>query len=406
MNASDNGRDNAGVQSEQRASAEGRRYNIVSVDDHVVEPPDVFQDRLPAHLRERGPRVVSTGEADVWEINGAKHAITGLSAMAGRSFEEYTPKALRFAEMRPGCHNARQRLVDMDTDGIDAELLFGTLAGLAGGTFIDLAAQDAELAMACVVAYNDWLAGEWCAEDPARLIPQCILPLWDLASAARELGRCIGIGHKAALLPGLPHVFDLPPFADPAWGPLLGACEESGVPVALHIGGSIGRKQAAETLGALGPDAGVPAETLVASAPLTNYGVLANVLFSGVPVRYPQMKIVSVESGIGWIGYFLERMDWTYERHRFWTHSLLDEPPSHYFRRQMYGTFLVDDTGIETIERIGIQNVMWESDYPHTDTTWPKSRELIKTHLGHLAPEVLHNVIAGNAVRVYGLEES
>ncbi|MDA8399695.1 MAG: amidohydrolase family protein [Actinomycetota bacterium] len=381
-----------------------RRYSVVSVDDHVVEPPNVFQDRLPAKLRERGPRVVSTDDADVWEIDGTRHPITGLSAMAGRSFEEYTPKALRFVEMRPGCHDAAQRLIDMDADGVDAELLFGTLAGLAGGTFIDLAAQDAELAMACMAAYNDWLASEWCAVDQARLVPQCILPLWDLQAAAIELERCIGIGHKAALLPGLPHVFDLPAFASDAWVPLLSTCEEAGVPIALHIGGSIGRKQAAETLGALGPDAGVPAETLVASAPLTNYGVLANVVFSGVPVRYPKLKIVSVESGIGWIGYFLERMDWTYERHRFWTHSQLTEPPSHYFRRQIYGTFLVDDTGIDTIERIGTRNVMWESDYPHTDTTWPKSRELIKTHLGHLAPEILHDVIAGNAVRVYSLE--
>lgn len=381
-------------------------YEVISVDDHVVEPLGVWQDRLPASLRDRGPRVVPSDDGDVWEINGNSHKITGLSAMAGKSFEDYTPKALRFAEMRPGCHDAKARIEDMDIDGVDAEVLFGTLAGLAGGTFIDLAGTDPELAAACVVAYNDWLVDEWCAENPRRLIAQCILPLWDLKAAAKELRRCISAGHKAALLPGLPHVFELPGFSDDRWEELFKVCEETGTPVALHIGGSIGRKQAAETMGAIGSGDGVAAESLVASAPLTNYGVLANLIFSGVPARYPKLKIVSVESGIGWMGYFLERMDWTYDRHRYWTHSPLAEPPSHYFRRQIYGTFLVDDTGIETIERIGPDNVMWESDYPHTDTTWPNSKAVIKEHFGHLSPDVKHDVLAGNAVRVYQLEEN
>jgi predicted TIM-barrel fold metal-dependent hydrolase len=388
------------------AAPRPRTYNTISVDDHVVEPPDVWQDRLPAKLRERGPRVVHTEDADVWQIGDHRSPITGLSAMAGRRFEDYTPKAVRYADMREGCYDAVARLADMDTDGVDAQVIFGTLAGLAGGTFIELAAEDAELAMACVRAYNDWLAGEWCATDPNRLIAQCILPLWDLRAAAAELERAVGLGHRAALIPGLPHAFDLPPLADDAWEPLLRTCEEAGIPVALHIGGSLGRRQSAETLGALSPGAGVPAETLVAMTPLSNYGVLANLILTGVPARYPRLKIVSVESGIGWVAYFLERLDWTYERHRFWTKSILTEPPSHYFRRQMYATFLVDDAGIDLIERIGPGNVMWESDYPHSDTTWPNSQAVIKEHMGHLAPDVLHDVVAGNAVRVYNLAGS
>lgn len=383
--------------------AHSRDYKVVSTDDHVVEPPDVWQSRLPSHLAERGPKIVSTEDADVWEIAGSRHPISGLAAMAGRSFEEYTPKALHFADMRPGCYDPAARLEDMDLDGVDAEVMFGTIAGLAGGTFIELAEKEEDLALECVRAYNDWLATEWCATDPERLIAQAILPLWDSGLAAEEVERAVEIGHRGVLVPAIPQAFGLPPLADPVYAPVLDACQAAGVPVALHIGGSIARKQAAELIGGLTPGAGVPAETIVALTPLGNFGVFANVIFSGIPVRHPGLKIVSVESGIGWVPYFLERMDWTYTRHRFWTKSALTEPPSTYFRRQMYATFLVDDSGIEAIERIGAENVMWESDYPHTDTTWPKSQELIEEHLGGLPDAIRHAVLAGNAVRVYGL---
>jgi len=379
---------------------------VVSVDDHVIEPPDVWEARLPAKLRERGPRIDSGPEEDVWVIAGERRGgVGGLSAMAGKKFEEYTPKTGRFADMRPGCYDARARLVDMDQDGVDAHVMFGSMVGFAGATFVDLAQQDPELAHACVVAYNDWLASEWCATDPTRLIAQCILPLWDREAAHTELERALDIGHKAVLLPALPHVFDLPPLADPHWEPILSTCADADVPVALHIAGSLARKQMAELMsGPLTHGSGIAGETLVATAPLTNFGIFADLIFSGVTARYPDLKLVSVESGIGWLPYFIERMDWTYTRHRFWTKSKLAEPPSFYFKRQMYATFIIDDAGIDALERIGVGNVMWESDYPHTDTTWPNSRKAIEEHLGHLSEEQRRKVVRDNAVRVYGLD--
>jgi predicted TIM-barrel fold metal-dependent hydrolase len=377
---------------------------VVSTDDHVVEPGDIWQTRLPAKLRDRGPRLVSLDDRDAWEFRGERRDITGLAAAAGQRFEDYSPKAVRMADMRPGCYDAKERLADMDLDGVDAQVMFGTMAGLAGGTFIDLGNEDPELALACIRAYNDWLVDEWCAEDSARLIAQCILPLWDLEESAREAQRCLAKGHRAVLVPGLPHFFGVAPLSDPSWDPLWRVCEDADAPVALHIGGSLSRQQTGEILGALQPGAGVPGEVLVASTPLSNFGVFANLIFSGVPARYPKLKLISVESGIGWVPYFLERMDWTYDRHRFWTKSALTERPSTYFRRQMYATFLVDDAGIDAIERCGVENVMWESDYPHTDTTWPNSRAVIDEHLGKLPELERHLVVAGNAVRVYGLE--
>ncbi len=385
------------------AKASNREYQVISTDDHVVEPPNVWQSRLPAHLRDSGPKMVSTGEADVWEIAGERYPISGLAAMAGRSFEDYTPKAIRLEDMRPGCYDSVARLEDMDEDGVDAQVLFGTIAGLAGGTFIDLASKHAELALECIIAYNDWLASEWCAKDPGRLVPQAILPLWDPGASAEEVERAASIGHRGILIPAIPQAFGLPPLADDAYTPVLDACSNTGLPVALHIGGSIARKQAAELAGGLTPGSGVPGETIVAITPLANFSVFANLIFSGIPERHPNVDFVSVESGIGWVPYFLERMDWTYTRHRFWTKSTLKDLPSNYFRRQMYATFLVDDTGIDALDAIGSKNVMWESDYPHTDTTWPNSKQIIEEHLGHLDAGVRHQVLAGNAQRVYGL---
>jgi predicted TIM-barrel fold metal-dependent hydrolase len=385
--------------------ANARRYQLVSVDDHVIEPPDVWETRLPAALRERGPRMQRTEKGEVWVIAGKRvRGIVGLGAMAGWRFEDYTPRNLSFQEIRRGCYDAKARLEDMDTDGVDAQVLFGTMVGFAGSVFIELAREDAELAHACVRAYNDWLASEWCAADPERLIPQCILPLWDLGAAHAELLRALALGHRAVLLPALPHALDLPALTDERWEPILSTCSAAGVPVALHIAGSMANRELASMMGkGLEPGSGVAGEALVATAPLSNFGVLAALIFSGLPVRYPDLRLVSVEGGIGWVPYFLERMDWIYTRHRFWTQSKLLELPSHYFKRQMYATFIVDGAGIDALKQIGVGNVMWESDYPHSDTTWPNSRRYIEEQMGSLSEPERHQVVAGNAVRLYGL---
>ena len=382
-----------------------RDYRLISVDDHVIEPADVWQNRLPAGLRERGPRMESTEKGDLWVIAGKRvRGIVGLGAAAGRRFEDYTPRNLSFDEIRPGCYDAKARLEDMDTDGVDAQVLFGSMVGFAGSVFIELAERDPELAHACVLAYNDWLASEWCATDPARLIPQCILPLWDFDAAHTELERALDLGHRAVLLPALPHALGLPALTDDSWEPILSTCSDAGAPVALHIAGSMASKELVSMMGeGLKPGSGVAGEALVATAPLSNFGILAAVIFSGLPVRYPDLKLVSVEGGIGWVPYFLERMDWIYTRHRFWTQSKLTELPSTYFKRQMYATFISDGSGIDALERIGVGNVMWESDYPHSDTTWPDSRKYIDEEMGQLSEEDRHQVIAGNAIQLYGL---
>ncbi|MCC7076276.1 MAG: amidohydrolase [Acidimicrobiia bacterium] len=380
-----------------------RTYEVISTDDHVVEPADVWESRAPASLRDRVPKIVATDDGDFWEIDGRRRPISGLSAMAGRKAEDFTAKAARFADMRPGCYDAVARLEDMDTDGVDAEILFGTLPGPAGNTFAMIGEKDSELGAFCVRAYNDWLAEDFCATDPERLIPQAILPLWDAEAAAAELVRAVELGHRGALFPGLPHAIGLPAIGDAYWTPVFAAAEECGVPLASHIGGSLARQVASELIGAEAGGDHLAAETVVATAPLSNYGALANIIFSGVLDSHPGLTIVSVESGIGWIPYFLERLDHTWERHRFWTGAEIPRRPSEYFRDNMVATFIVDDAGIAARDSIGVANIMWEVDYPHSDTTFPHSRKILEEHFGHLPPEERHAIVAGNAMRVFGL---
>lgn len=377
---------------------------VVSADDHVIEPGDVWQSRAPQALKERAPRIVESEEGDFWEIAGKRRPISGLAAVAGRKAEEFSAKAARFGEMRPGCYDPSARLEDMDLDGVDVEILFGTLPGPAGNAFVGMAEEDAELAAFCVRAYNDWLVEDFCAVAPDRLVAQAVLPLWDAEEAAAELERAVDAGHRGALFPALPHAIGLPPMGHEHWVPLFSAAEDTGVPLAFHIGGSLARQVASELIGAEAAGDHLAAETVVATAPLSNYGALANVIFSGALERHPGLRVVSVESGIGWIPYFLERMDHTWERHRFWTGSDLTRRPSEYFREQVFATFISDEAGVAALDRIGVDKVMWEADYPHSDTTWPHSRKVIAESFGDLDAAERAAIVGGNAIRVFGLD--
>ncbi len=370
-------------------------YNLISTDDHVLEPADTWQKRVPAALKERAPKVVSQNGQETWVIDGERHRHVGLSAMAGRKFEEYTVAPVSFAEMRPGCHDPHHRLKDMDQDGVDAQVLFSSLPGFAGQTFLNL--NDKKLALACVRAYNDFLVGEFCAVNPQRLIAQCIVPLWDAEAAAQELDRAVQLGHKGLAFSGNPESLGLKPVPDPYWNPLLARVEDLGVPMSIHIASGMAG------MGPLSPGAGAPAEVFVTVAPSTNMAIVANIIFSGVPARFPKLNLVSVESGIGWIPYFLERADHVYQRHRFWTKSILTQPPSFYFRRQVYATFLQDKAGIFSRSLIGVDNAMWESDYPHSDTTWPNSQKVVKEMFAGVPKQDQRKITVDNAVKLFHL---
>ncbi len=373
-------------------------YQLISTDDHVVEPPDVWKDRLPSRLQARAPHVIEVDGADVWEFEDRRMSQSGLSVMAGKSFEDYSPKAARFADMRPGCYDPKERLRDMDADGVEAEVLFPGVPGMAGQIFAEI--DDKPLSLACLQTYNDWLADSWCATDSRRLIGQVIVPLWDVQLAVKEFQRGVELGHKALSFTATPESMGLPGLGDPHWDPLWDAVEEAGLPVTLHI--ASGRMNTSAL--PLDPGAGARAEVFITVAPTTNFTVMATLMFSGVLERHPKLRFLSVEGGIGWLAYLLERADQTYRKHRHWTHPVISQPPSHYFRRQIFANFLDDAAGLAHRHLIGVDNLMFEVDYPHSDTTFPRSRELVAERFKEIPEDETRRIVRDNAVKFFDLE--
>jgi predicted TIM-barrel fold metal-dependent hydrolase len=376
-----------------------RDYKVVSTDDHITEPPGLFDGRLPKKFADRTPKVVRTDEGvDAWDVDGTLHPNSGLANAAGQKVEEFSPKGKTFDAMRPGCYDPKERIKDMDIDGVDAHVCFASLPGIGGGGFSEL--PDKEYALALLRAYNDWLAEDFAATDPERLIPMAVLPLFDLNEAANEIRRMKGKGILGVALPSAPHTFEgVPAFPDPAWEPVWDALEETGMPAEIHI---VSGKQ---DLAALQLGAGSPAEVFVHLAPSSNAQVLSVLLFSGILRKHPKLIFVSAESGIGWLPYFIERADYTHRKHRFWTGSNIEEEtPSEIFRRNFLANFISDRNGIEMRHAIGVDNIMIGTDYPHTDTSWPDTQRIIKEQMGDIPDDERAKICALNAVRIFGLD--
>jgi predicted TIM-barrel fold metal-dependent hydrolase len=372
-------------------------YRLISTDDHIIEPPDVWKDRLEAKYAAGAPKVVEVGGEERWLFEDRKLINVGLSVMAGKKYEDYSPKAARFADMRPGCYDPKERLKDMDLDGIEAQVLFPSTPGMAGQTFAE--AKDKDLALRCLQTYNDWLADTWCAANPKRLIGQMIVPFWDMGLAVGEFQRALALGHKALSLPNDPPSMGFPRLCDAYWEPLWHAVEEAGIPVTLHIASGSQKRSLPLT-----PGEGAPATVFITVGPTANFTVLADMLFSGLLERHPKLRFVSVEAGIGWVGYLLQRADEVYEKHRHWSKPPIKEKPSFYFRRQLFSNFLDDAVGITCRHHIGVDNLLFEVDYPHSDTTFPRSREIVAERFRDVPAAETRKICRDNAIRLFNLE--
>jgi predicted TIM-barrel fold metal-dependent hydrolase len=279
----------------------------------------------------------------------------------------------------------------MDLDGVDAEVLY------FGGPVTQYA-QDAELRMFVVRTYNDWMV-ELSRAAPRRLVGLAHIPLLDLNEACDELRRVASLGLKGFHVDPFPDERGAKPLWDPAYEPFWALVEETGLPMSFHIVGP--RKQnVAEVF--TNPTAGVK-ETFIAIAPISICEVVSTLVFTGILARHPKLHFVLVECGIGWIPYFVERMDQTFEKHRFWTKSIITEKPSTYWYQQGHATFIRDLAGIAARHRAGVRNVMWSTDYPHSDSTWPKSREALEEHFRDVPAEERGLIAGGNAAALYHL---
>lgn len=359
---------------------------IVSVDDHVVEPADAFEGRMPQKFADRGPRSVRTDEGrDVWFIDGIPHPSVGLNAVAGKPREEYGLDPTAYDDMRPGCYSVKDRLADMDVDGIHAQLCFPSLPGFAGSTFFAL--DDKELAAACVRAWNDWAIDDWCGAMPGRQIPLGLIPYWDIEASVAEATRVIEKGARTISFTEMPHALGLPSYHTDHWDPLFAVLNEAKVPMSIHFGSGGGPNVA--------PDA--PFTAAIAMFGLNSIMATIDLCNTRIFERFPNMKFALSEGGIGWMPYALERMDYTWERHRYYTGMVDARKPSDIFRDHIYGCFIHDDAGLANVDLIGQDNIMFEGDYPHSDSNWPHARKVLAESLTHLSDEVCTKIAETNA---------
>ncbi len=337
------------------------REILISADSHVMEPPDLWVKRVPARFQDVAPRF-------------PEHKL-------GVGFQA-----------RPGGQDPHERIKEMKTDTVSAEVLYPTL----GLTLFGL--DDAALQEACFRAYNDWLIG-YCQVSLDRLIGVPCISVYNIKHALEELKRCKEAGLKGATIWQAPHP-DLPLYSnhyDPFWD----AAQEMDMPVSLHIltGHSYSKS----------PEKRTGVEHFRGSVNLKMMDVanaLFDIIFYGVLKRHPKLKFVIVENEIGWLPFYLQQWDYYYRRFREQNKPPIDEDPSTYFSRQVYATFFNDNVGGRSLAWWGENNCMWSNDFPHANSTWPNSRKVIERDLGHLPVEKRTKLLSANAGKLYGLDLS
>jgi len=349
---------------------------LISVDDHTVEPPDMFKNHLPKKFADDAPRLVHNDDgSDCWQFRDTVIPNVALNAVAGRPKEEYGIEPQGLDEIRPGCYNVDERVKDMNAGGILASICFPSFPGFAARLF---ATEDKEFSVALVQAYNDWHIEEWCGAYPARFIPMAIPVIWDAEECAKEVRRVAKKGVHALTFTENPAAMGYPSFHHEHWKPLWEALVETDTVMNVHIGSS-GR------LAITAPDA--PMDVMITLQPMNIVQAAADLLWSQPIKDYPDLKIALSEGGTGWIPYFLERADRTYEMHSTWTHQNFGgKIPSEVFREHFLTCFISDKVGVKLRNMIGIDNICWEADYPHSDSMWPG------------APEELWEVLSENSV--------
>jgi predicted TIM-barrel fold metal-dependent hydrolase len=367
---------------------------LVSVDDHVVEPPDVFDHHLPAKYKDIAPRIERQADGtDRWIFCDFNIPNVGLNAVAGRPPEEYGIDPTSFEELRPGTYDVKNRLLDMSANGLLGSLNFPSLPGFAGRLFAALDDKDAALALCR--AYNDWHIDEWCGAAPERFIPLAIPPIWDVNALADEVRRVAKKGCHAITFPENPVPLDFPSLHSDYWDPFWKACDELGTIVCMHIGSS-------GKLVVTAMDA--PMDVMITLQPMNIVQAAADLIFSPVIRKFPNVTFALSEGGIGWIPYFLERLDHSYTIHKSWTFADFgDKLPSQVFMERVILCFIEDDFGARHAREIGTDRICIETDYPHSDAIWPNAPERLMQGFGptDLTDQEINEMTHLNAMRFF-----
>jgi predicted TIM-barrel fold metal-dependent hydrolase len=368
---------------------------MVSVDDHVVEPPHLFEDRLPARHADLAPQFVTREDGtNAWRYEDQEISNVALNAVSGRPPEEYGMEPTSFEEIRRGCWDIHERVKDMDANGVLGSLCFPSFPQFCGQLFART--EDKDVALAMVRAYNDWHIDEWCGTYPGRFIP-CVLPaIWDPEVCAAEVRRTAAKGAHAVTFSENASKLGWPSIHSDHWDPFWAACSDENVVVCMHIGSS-------SQLVITAPDA--PIDCLITLTPMNIVQAAADLVWSQVLRKFPALNIALSEGGIGWIPYFLERVDYNYERHHRWTgQDFGDQRPSEVFNEHIITCFIDDHFGVASREFLNMDRVCWECDYPHSDSTWPTAPETLAKQLDGVSDYDIDRITHLNAMRLFSFD--
>ncbi len=377
---------------------------VIDTDTHITEPGDLWTSRLPAKFKDAAPHIVRDPETgiDTWRIGESDAFLpVGFTAMAGWH-EPFPGSPKNMDEVPKGAYDASARLEYMDRVGIWAMALYPNVGGFGSQAFLKL--NDPELMLECVRAYNDFLL-DWISPDPRRFIPIMATPFWDVEASVAEIERCAKLGHKGVLFTGEPQSHGMPILGSRHWDPLWSAAQACHLPVSFHIGaGTFDDGFTPERIETMGPGRinGFAAVSLF----LDNGKQLTDLLFSGVLPRFPELKFVSVEAGIGFIPFILEACDYTFEYGDVRrTDPEFKLKPSEYFARQVYGCYIFEEHAPrELMDVIGVDNIMFETDYPHPVCLYDNVREKIDAALGNAPREAQRKVLFENAAKLYKVD--
>ena len=376
-------------------------YAIIDCDTHITETPDVWVERVPARYRDHVPHVVRTDEGkDVWVLEGQQIYTVGLTAVAGWD-QPFPAGPPTYEAMHPAAHDPHARLELMDDQRIWAQVLYPNVAGFGSQRFLSIG--DDELKLICVRAYNDYLR-DFASADPRRLVTVMSMPFWDVDACVAEVRRGVEAGHRGILFTGEPQRFGLPFLGDPHWDPLWSVAQEAGLPVHFHIGsGDVGGTFGPERIAAHGTAATYALSSVELF--LKNGQQVADLLTSGVLPRFPDLRFVSVESGIGWIPFVLEAVDHSYLEARPGRTSEWELLPSEYFARQVYACFWFETAATRHLtEELPLDNLLFETDFPHPTCLYEDVAGQIERGLGHLSPELQHQLLWANAAHLYRID--
>jgi predicted TIM-barrel fold metal-dependent hydrolase len=339
---------------------------LVSIDDHMIEPPNMYKNHVPAKWIDEAPRVVRNDQGvDEWVFQGERTSTPfGMAATVGWPREEWGFNPGAYTELRPGCFDVHERVKDMNANGVLASMCFPTMAGWNARTFTE--SHDKEIALVMLQAYNDWAIDEWCGTYPGRFIPLGIVPMWDVDLAVQEIHRIGKKGCRSISFLEAPHAWGFPSFLSGHWDPMLRALSEENMVLSLHIGAGFDLIRKA-------PEA--PVDHMIVLTCQISALIAQDLIFGPTLRQFPDLKVALSEGGIGWIPFYLDRADRHFENQVWLNNDFGGKIPSELFREHILACFITDPSGLLLRNRIGIDSIAWECDYPHTDTTWPESPE-------------------------------